>query len=600
MNTITLTIDGKTCTGSAGQTILEIANAHGIEIPTLCYMKDLSPWGGCRMCVVEVGGIPKPIPSCATPAADGSVVVTKNERLDHLRKLTLELLFSERNHICPICPMNKGDCELQQSGYKFGIDGIRYPYLYPAFPVDLTGKYLGLDHNRCILCARCVRTCDELEGAHTLDIGNRGVRNQIIVDLNATFGASTSCTHCGACVSACPTGALFDKDAAFHGALKKCQQVRTTCPECPVGCGLVVYTMDNRIVDVFGDNDSPVNRGHLCARGRYETWALQRDRIDQPRVRKDGKLAPATWDEALAAIRKATQGLKPKEMGLLASGRLTNEAAQVLAKLKARVGRLGMYVAQNEAAMCGEPAYAKDAFPRLQEADAIVVLGADPARLQGVVAARIRVAVRKRGAKLVMLNIRPSDLDAYAHVSSRMVSLDRAFWKQVADTLKGCKRPVLVYGPNAMTPLGIAAMDQLMKAFEPDAGPSVVALPTTTNALALAAAGVEPVDNLSHWLASAPLRAVHVCAADEPTGGARILHDRAVAGLLKAMDFVVVQAAYESRLLDLADVVLPSTAWSERGGTITNFEGRELPLRAALTPRGQAREDLHILESVFA
>lgn len=596
MKQITLTIDGKQCTGNAGQTILEIAHANGIAIPTLCYMKSLSPWGGCRMCIVEVTGMAKPIPSCATPATDGSTVVTQSDRLTHLRKLTLELLFSERNHICPICPMNKGDCDLQQQGYKHGIDAIRYPYLYPALPVDLTGKFLGLDHNRCILCTRCVRTCDEVEGVHTLDIGNRGVKNQIIVDLNTTFGTSTTCTNCGACVSACPTGALFDKNATFHGPLTKCRQVRTTCTECSVGCGLVVYTKENRIVDVFGDTESPVNHGHLCVRGRYETWAVKRDRILTPRV--NGK--PVSWDEAIQTIRKDTGKLLTQNKGLLVSGRLTNEAVGTLAHLKSHVGHIAMYVAPNEAAMCGEPTFTGDAFQRIADADAIIVLGADPSRLQGVVAAKIRTAVRKRGTKLVMLNIRPSDLDAYADISSHVVSLERSFWKRVSETLKDAKRPVLIYGPNAMTSLGITAMEKLMKVFEAGNGPAVIGLPTTTNALALAAAGVEAIDDVSRWLTSGPLRAVHICAADEPDGGAKMLRDREVVGLLKGFNYVVVQAAYESRLTELAHVVLPAAVWSEKSGTMMNFEGRELLLRPVLPPRGQARDDKQILESVFA
>ena len=597
---ITVTIDGKKCVGTQGQTILEIASANGITIPTLCFMKKLSPWGGCRMCIVEIAGSPKAVPSCATPAADGSTVVTNNDRLQHLRKLTLELLFSERNHVCPICPMNKGDCDLQQQGYKFGIDAIRYPYLYPTFPVDLSGKFLGIDHNRCILCTRCVRTCDEVEGVHTLDIGNRGVKNQIIVDLNTTFGNSTTCTNCGACVSACPTGALFDKNAAFHGPLTKCRQVRTTCTECAVGCGLVVYTKENRVVDVFGDNDSPVNHGHLCARGRYETWAVKRDRITQPLVRKNGKLTPVSWDEALKTIRSDTGKLLPKNKGLLVSGKLTNEAAGTLASLKARVGQIGMYVADHEASFCDEPVFTADAFQRLNDADAIIVLGAEPSRLHGVVAARIRTAVRKRGAKLVILHARTSDLDAYADIVAHVVSVERAFWKQVGDTLQNAKRPVLLYGPNAMTPLGVTAMEKLIKLFEDGNGPAVVGLPTTTNALALARAGVDAVDNVSQWLTTGALRAVHIVAADESDGGAKILRDREVVGLLKGFNYVVVQAAYNSRLTELAHVVLPSFVWSEKSGTVTNFEGRELTLSPVLTPHGEARDDKTILESVFA
>src|ERR1017187_3416960 len=135
---ITVTIDGQKCVGEQGQTILQIATANSIHIPTLCYLKDLSSWGGCRMCIVEVAGSPKVVPSCATPAADGATYAANNDRLRGLRRLTLELLFSERNHICPICPMNHGDCELQQQGYQHGMDNVRYPYLYPSLPMDMS------------------------------------------------------------------------------------------------------------------------------------------------------------------------------------------------------------------------------------------------------------------------------------------------------------------------------------------------------------------------------------------------------------------------------------------------------------------------------
>jgi len=159
---ISLTIDGKPCKGALGQTILQVAGDNGIEIPTLCYLKNLSPWGGCRMCIVEVRGSPKVVPACATPATDGSTVITNSERLQGLRRLTLELLFSERNHFCPICPMNKGDCDLQQQAYGFGIDSIRYPYLYPALLVDVSGNTSGWTTTAAssapAACARAMRS----------------------------------------------------------------------------------------------------------------------------------------------------------------------------------------------------------------------------------------------------------------------------------------------------------------------------------------------------------------------------------------------------------------------------------------------------------
>jgi formate dehydrogenase major subunit len=595
---ITLTIDGRKCEGQAGQTILQIAQANGINIPTLCYLKHLSPWGGCRMCIVQVAGSPKVVPSCSTPAEDGKQIVTQNEYLEKLRRSTLELLFSERNHICPFCEMNDGDCELQQLGYRQGIDAISLPYLYPAWQADLSGKYIGLDPNRCVLCTRCVRACEEMEGTHTLDISHRGAMNHVVVDLGATFGASDTCTSCGACVAACPTGALFDKAAAFRGKLNSCQTIRTTCNECPVGCGLLVYTKENRIVEVFGDFDSPVSEGHLCVRGRYETWAEPRKRILQPLLRKHGKLEPSTWDEALAFVRETAKKTNPDQKAVLVSPRLTNETVATLKKF----GRIGMFVAENEAALCANGDRSPDAMAKLRDADAIIVLGAQPSRSQGVVAAAIRTTVRRQGAKLLIFHTRKSDLDQYATICSNVVSLEHRFWDHVAVELQEARRPVLVYGPEAMTPVGVAVLERLVKIFEArtaSAVPTLIPLPTSPNSLKLAAGGIEPVEEVGPWLDAKPLKFLHIVASDEPDGGARLLDEKYVRVLVEEIGCVVVQAAYRSRLTDLATVVLPSAIWCEKQGTLTNFEGRELPLKAVLPPRGEARQDLDILKAIL-
>ena len=603
---ITVTINGKRCVGQEGETILQVAQANDVYIPTLCHMKHLSPWGGCRLCIVEIVGSPKVVPSCSTPAADGSEVVATSPRLQQLRRNTLELLFSERNHVCPICPMNDGDCGLQHQGYVHGIDSIRYPYLYPSLPVDLSGRYFGLDHNRCILCTRCVRACEEMEGVHTLDVSHRGIHNRVVVDLGATFGASDSCTSCGACVAACPTGALFDKPSAFRGKLNSSQIVRTTCLECPVGCSLEVYIRDNRIVNVFGDLESPVNRGHLCVRGRYETWAEPRERILTPLVRRNNKLEPVTWDAALAAIASATQRVQPEQKAMLVSPRLTNEAVKTVQQVAGKFGRVGAFVAPNEAALCranGGPAGPASVLDQLQDADAIMILGARPSRDNGVVAARIRTAVRRRGAKLLIFHARKSDLDRYADISANVVSLERAFWKQVASVLQGAQRPVLVYGPNAMTSIGVTVMERLIKIFEAKTDgqpPQLVALPVSTNTRALMAAGIEAVEDVGQWIGTKPLRFLHIVAGDEPDGGARLLHERHVRALLDKIGWVVVQASYRSMLTDRAQVVLPSAIWCEKSGTITNFEGRDLPVRQVLPPRGEARDDNAILETLFS
>ena len=599
---ITVTIDGQKCPGVAGQTILDIATANGLAIPTLCYLKELSPWGGCRMCIVEIKGSPKVVPSCATPALDGQEITAHSPRLEMLRRNTLELLFSERNHICPICPMNKGDCDLQLAAYEHGMDSVRYPYLYPALPVDVSGPYFGIDHNRCILCTRCVRTCDEQEGTHTLDISCRGEKNRVVVDLNASFGTSETCTQCGACVANCPTGALFDKAQFYRGKLNTCQVIATTCQECPVGCGLQVYTKENRIVNVLGD-PAAHNQGHLCRHGRYETWAEPRDRITQPLVRRQGQLVPVGWDEALAEVKRALDATPSWQTGLLVTPRLTNEGGRAVKRVADKFERVGMFVQPHEAAIVAQPEAIADGLRKIDEADCVLVLGAQLARDHGVVAARVRAAVRRRGAKLLIFHARKSDLDAFADVAANIVSMERSFWRQVAATLANVQRPVLVYGPDAMSPIGVTVLERLIRTFEAQKrsiGPAVVAVPRSTNCLGLAALNIEALEEVAPWLDAKPLSYLHVVAGDEPDGAARLLDERHVEALLGQLDCLVVQAAYASALTERANVVLPAATWAERAGTVTNFEGRELPVRPVVAPRGQAREDQAILEALFA
>ena len=298
-------------------------------------------------------------------------------------------------------------------------------------------------------------------------------------------------------------------------------------------------------------------------------------------VRRHGKLEPATWDEALEAVRQAAKKAKPAQKAVLVSPRLNNETIATLKKFE----RIGMFVAQNEAALCANGDRSPDSIAKLHDADAIIVLGAQPSQAQGVVAAKIRTTVRQRGAKLLIFHTRKSDLDQYATICANVVSLERKFWDHVADVLREARRPVLVYGPEAMTPIGVAVLERLVKIFEAKTAgpaPALIALPTSTNSLTLAAGGIEPVEEIGPWLDAKPLKFLHIVASDEPDGGERLLDERYVWALLEEIDCVVVQAAYQSRLTDLARVVLPATIWCEKQGTITNFEGRELPLQGGI------------------
>lgn len=216
----TLKINGIDVSGRASETVLQIARENNIFIPTLCFLEGLTSYGACRLCIVEIKGSNKLLPSCTTRIEEGMEVVTNSERLAEYKRMILSMIFAERNHTCAVCVSN-GHCELQNMAVTLGMEHSSVPYLYDKFSVDASHKRFMADHNRCILCARCVRVCDEIEGAHAWDIMSRGTKARVIHDFNEPWGSSTSCTDCGKCVQVCPTGALFEKGAAAGEMSKK-------------------------------------------------------------------------------------------------------------------------------------------------------------------------------------------------------------------------------------------------------------------------------------------------------------------------------------------------------------------------------------------
>jgi bidirectional [NiFe] hydrogenase diaphorase subunit len=217
---VSIRIDGELINALEGQTILVAARAAGKQIPTLCYLEGLTAAGACRICIVEVAGTDRLLPACTTPLQDGMSVTTVSHRLTQYRRIAIELLLVERNHICAVCVSN-GHCELQAMATALGVTSARYWYNYPNLPVDMSHKRFVLDHNRCILCTRCVRVCKEVEGAHVWEVASRSIHSRIMSDLNEPWGASENCTNCGKCVQACPTGALAEKGYAVEEMVKR-------------------------------------------------------------------------------------------------------------------------------------------------------------------------------------------------------------------------------------------------------------------------------------------------------------------------------------------------------------------------------------------
>ncbi|MCJ7634585.1 2Fe-2S iron-sulfur cluster-binding protein [Candidatus Bathyarchaeota archaeon] len=217
---VNLKIDDRDILTEESKTILEAAKENGIIIPTLCNLEGLSSLGGCRMCLVEIKGSTKLLPSCTTPVSRGMEVITNSEKLKDYRKMAVQLLLSERTHICSVCVANSS-CELQDLANKLGVDHVSFEREWTKHEVDSTHDFLVIDRNRCVLCTRCVRVCDEVEGVHTLDVKMRGKESQIVIDLDEPWGSAYSCTSCRKCAKVCPVGAIYVENEALSKTKNK-------------------------------------------------------------------------------------------------------------------------------------------------------------------------------------------------------------------------------------------------------------------------------------------------------------------------------------------------------------------------------------------
>lgn len=430
---LSLTIDGRAVTVSEGTSVMRAAALAGGAIPKLCASDNLAAFGSCRMCLVEIDGMRGTPASCTTPVAPGMVVHTQTPRLEKLRRGVMELYISDHPLDCLTCSAN-GDCELQDTAAQVGLRDVRYGYggaNHLGLGADTSNPYFDFDPSKCIACSRCVRACDEVQGTFALTIEGRGFASKVSAGQAADDFLSSECVSCGACVQACPTATLNEKTVKAIG--KPARAVVTTCAYCGVGCTFRAEMRGQQLVRMVPWKDGKANRGHSCVKGRFAWgYANHKDRITSPMIREsiDEPWREVGWDEALAFTASRLNAIKAqygaRALGGITSSRCTNEETFLVQKL-VRAG-FGSNNVDTCARVCHSPtgyglkttfgtsAGTQD-FDSVEQADVILVIGANPTDAHPVFASRMKRRLRK-GAKLIVIDPRRIDLVRSPHVEA--------------------------------------------------------------------------------------------------------------------------------------------------------------------------------------
>ncbi|MBF0505439.1 MAG: formate dehydrogenase subunit alpha [Nitrospirae bacterium] len=436
---ITIKINNATLSCESGKTILDVCRNVHIKIPTLCYDKRLEPYGGCRLCLVEVKGYYKPLSSCTTPVEDGMEVITESEKLTALRKTNLALILSNHPFDCPHCEKTS-DCRLQDIVYEYGADcrglsGINTELNSSDLrgekwnlPVREDNPFITYEPNKCILCGRCTRICNDVVMAGTIDITGKGFDSLPDTAFRKPRSLD-NCEFCGQCVSACPTAALTNRCERGKGRPYQMQQVKTTCTYCGTGCNFYLTVKNNRVVKVISDYAAPVNRGNLCIKGRYGYEFIHHpDRLTSPLIRESSGFRAASWDEAFDLVATRFKELKakygPEALGGFSSSRCTNEENYLVSKVVRAV--FGTNNVDNCARVCHAPTVAglatslgagaaSNSFNQIGDSDVLFIFGSNTTEGHPIVSLNVKKAIR-RGARIIVADPRKIELVSKANV----------------------------------------------------------------------------------------------------------------------------------------------------------------------------------------
>ena len=637
VNMVTFSIDGLEVTAPQGAMLVDAAKYGDVEIPVFCYEPKLGqPVGACRMCLVEIEGIPKLQTGCSTPVRDGMVVHTQTERVHHAQRAVVEFLLINHPLDCPVCDKG-GECPLQDITYGWGPGTSRFiePKRHFKKPLELS-PLIAIDRERCILCYRCVRFSQEISEDYQLILLERGAHSYV-----GTFdGHPYVGPFSGNIIELCPVGALTSRAYRFRARPWDIEGAGTVCPGCPAHCNVELTVRDERVMRVLARDHPEVDDGWVCDRGRFGYQAVHVDeRIVEPLVREGTELMPASWEKALAAADAALKKAGARAAAV-AGGETTNEEAFLLQRLfRERLGsghlasRPGGELPLDVARALADPAL-QATIPDLEFAHAVLVVECDPIDEAPVLDLRIRKGVRRHHVDLAVVSARPTALDSQARVVQRiapgggdglLVALEAALAgdegnlagaataagsnAQAMRDLAGWLRDagddlVIVYGDRALTAAGARALLNLAGRLElARTGAGLIEVPSVPNARGLREVGFAPghgpgfcdacaspgrdARGIAEGLADGELSTVWLNYADP----VRYFPDRALweKALGTAQTVIAVETLLTDTVREHADVVFPGEAYPEKEGTVTNLDGRVQRLRVAIgRPKGRS------------
>lgn len=598
---INLTIDGRESHVPEGTNLIDAAEACGVHIPNLCYLKGMKGIGACRLCLVEIEGMKAPFIACTTRVKEGMVVNTKTEKVQETRKFVIDLILSMHPLDCMTCT-KAGVCNLQKYAYDFELKESNFTRKKFGYPIDETNPFIKRDPDYCVLCGRCIRICKS-QGTEVLDFSGRGVGAKVVTANDRPLQES-SCTFCGSCIDVCPVNAILEADRWRKGREWEYEKVNSVCVSCGNGCSISVSTKDGDVVKINTGTSEGLAERFICAIGRYGFDTLHSEmRVTSPMKRVNGELKETTWDDAIAIVAEKLRTAGP-EAAFISSGNIMNEDAVLLKKLASDVVKTKNY--DSSVSLYSDYDAMKVAGADLENADLFILAGTAPDQWKRVLPA-LDAIVRKRvnaGAKLIVINSgepristaataflkgdevkmieelaqaiiskgvkAPKEMiEALAHIDPSDMAMD------TADIFIASKSPVILAAPSLYK---AAANLSLIKG-------DAVSVPLEANAKGLVMMGFITEGKKFREIVSSHTRLVY--SVGEVPVSKR-----------PETDFLIVQHSHMTDLAMHADVILPSAHALESSGTIIDYLGRLKEVKKAIEPAGESRESSDIFIAV--